>query len=743
MSQPTRRKAANSQTRARRDSARLSAESSKKSSAPPKAKKSQTAQSAGLNSPILWTKDTPKKSESSLIMRILKGIGSFLFLIITTIFKALKTGLTFIVNQISRSKIAITLSLLAAVILVGGLIDLGLNGGKAYPGVFIGDIEVGGKTAKELEKLVEDTYASRLSDTTIYIFANEEASKDLEGSLAQTNDAAYAEQHSAEEAQARKLVWETDASMLGATLDTRGIVNEALAYGRENGGIINRISALFSGHTIDPRATYDIEKLEDLASDIDETIGNPRLNYDIIIDEGIASVSEGHDGDMINRDAFTNKLNGALLEKPDTVISLVAETEYAPLQITHEKAQSVCDRINKSIALGVRFVYNDTDWEASSKDLGDWLKTKVVETEEGWELEPYLDYNLAKGAFTNHLKASFSEETIKVHFSVDKDIVTVLPESQGSIPQSKDAIQALSAMLFQEKDIITSKPVIEVGSSSIPDSMSLQDALDVGVITVVSEFTTEYASGIENRNHNIHLAADLLNDTIISANGGEWSFNETAGEATEEVGYKGAGTILDGEIVDDVGGGICQVATTVFNSVYNAGYPILQRHNHSLYIASYPLGLDAAVSYPHLDLRWKNDTSSDVLLATSYTDFSVTVTLYGVDPEYQVSTVTGDWEVGEKFKTKTTLDETMTPGTSYVKTYGSDGSKITVYQTVKDKEGNTLREANFVSVYTPRDEVIIEGPPVKEKPAEDAITEKTAETESSETETLSTPASNT
>lgn len=746
MSQPTRRKASGPPTRARRDSARLSADGPKKSTAgtpvrtqsSPKAsaqsKKSRKAPAPKIGATPLWTKSTPKKSSSSLFLRILGGIGSFFLLVITSLFKGLRTVIVFIASLIARSKVAIALTAVLAIALVGGVVDLGLNWGKVYPGVTIGGVEASGMTAEEVQKMVEDTYSTRLSNTTIYIFANEEASKDLEASLAQTNDAAYAEEHSVEEVQARKLVWEATAGSLGATLATKDIVDEALSYGRENGGLIARISALFSGYAIEPRAHYNTDKIEELAHDIDMTIGDPRVNFDIALEEGVASIVEGHDGDMIERSAFLQELNTAFLQDPTETVSLVAQTEYAPLQITREEAQRVCDLVNTSLSFGAQFVYNASSWDATSADLGNWLKTEVSTVEDGWELRPYLDYDTAKGTLVNHLKASFSEDTVRVHFSVEGDTITVKPESSGSLPQTKKALETLNTQLFESEEALSSKPTVEVGSTSIPDSMSLQDALDAGVISTISEFTTEYATGAENRNHNIHLAADLIGNSVIKANGGEWSFNETAGEATEEAGYKGAGTILDGEIVDDIGGGICQVATTVFNSVYNAGYPVLQRNNHSLYIASYPLGLDAAVSYPYLDLKWKNDTSSDVLLATSYTDYSVTVTLYGVDPEYQVSTETGNWEPDEKYKTKTITDDDLTPGTSYVKTVGIDGSKISVHQTVKDKQGNLLHETTFTSYYTPRDEVIVEGPKVEEKAPEGTNSTEPESTEPSEPE---------
>ncbi|MDR2721777.1 MAG: VanW family protein, partial [Coriobacteriaceae bacterium] len=213
------------------------------------------------------------------------------------------------------------------------------------------------------------------------------------------------------------------------------------------------------------------------------------------------------------------------------------------------------------------------------------------------------------------------------------------------------------------------------------------------------------------RNHNIHLAADILNNSIIVRDGGTWSFHERAGNCNEDAGFQGAGAIVEGEIVDnDIGGGICQVATTVFNAVYEAGYPVLQRHNHSIYVAGYPDGRDAAVNWPDLDFRWKNNTTSDTLLTMSYTDSTLTAALYGVSPEYVVTTNVGEWSEGDKFKKRMVEDEELPEGYSYIKTEGVDGSNITVVRTVSDKSGNILYQDNFISNYEAVDQIRLAGP---------------------------------
>ena len=259
------------------------------------------------------------------------------------------------------------------------------------------------------------------------------------------------------------------------------------------------------------------------------------------------------------------------------------------------------------------------------------------------------------------------------------------------------------------------QPVVEVTTQATPTSLTFDEALSRGLVEEISSYTTEYsdAESMANRRHNIHLAADLLSDSIVPANGGVWSFYETSGECNEEAGFLGAGVIIEGEHDDAVGGGICQVATTVFNAVYDSGFPVLRRYNHTLRLTNYPDGRDAAVNWPDLDLRWQNDCASDVLLRCSYTETTLTVTLYGVDPGYVVSTQTGDWQEGEAHKTKVECDESMAEGASYVEVAGVDGSSISVFRTVRDQAGNVLHEDEFASLYQPEAEVVVAGPGTK------------------------------
>lgn len=648
-----------------------------------------------------------------------------------------------IIGLIRKSRILTVACLLVA--LIGGfmLVDTVINGKKIYSGVFVGDVDLSGMTVDEAEDAIFERYAEQLQGTRVIVFANEQAAAgDVEEMIAQQE--ALAEQLSVEEARESTQLWVVTAESLAASVPAYDLASEAYQIGREEGGIFMRLKALAFDSVIDPRAAYDEAALETLSNEIDLTLGDPRVDFGMTVSEGQASLVQGHDGYMINRDDFRKLLDNSFLTSDQLEVSFVAQLEFAPIRINEQQAQTAVDYTNGVLAKEVSFAYGDQSWAVPREELGNWIVTEVITEKRGYKLNVLLDPSKVKPQIFTNMQESLTGLLIAVQMEDRNGEITVITDGTVEVPQLDDAVYKLDEAMFasyRDKANIKSEltesasgeaeaEVVDSGSAIAvtiqnglaPQSMSFEEALSLGVVSEISSYTTEYvnSASTENRRHNIHLAADKISGSIVKANGGRWSFNERVGEATADAGFLGAGAIVSGELNDAVGGGICQVATTVFNSVYESGFPVVTRHNHTLYIASYPAGRDAAIAYPYMDLIWENDSSSDVLILCSYTDSSLTVKLYGVDPRYEVSSRQGEWEDGEEFKSKTVIDESLKPGSSRVETAGRNGKQITVYRTVSDSSGQVIREDAFKSVYQPVDEVIIAGPEVKEEESSQA-----------------------
>ena len=660
-----------------------------------------------------------------------KGVLGFITGIFLGLFGA-------IFGLIRKSKILTVVCLLVVLIASGMFVDNLINGKKIYSGIYVGDVDLSGLTVDEAEDLIFERYSEQLQGTRIVVFANEQASAgDVEEMIAQQE--ALAEQLSVEEARESIQLWVVTADSLAASVPAYDLASEAYQMGRETGGIFLRLKSLAFDSVIEPYASYDDQALEALCNEIDLTLGDPRVDWGVVISEGQASLVEGHDGYMVNRDNFRKLLDDSFLTSNELEVSFIAQLEFAPIRITQEQAQTAVDYTNGILAKEVSFAYGDQSWQVPRETLGTWITTEVITERRSHKLNVLLDPAIVKPQiFLNMQEALRGLKTV-VQMEEKDGNITVITDGTVEVPQLDDAVYTLDKALFTAyRDNANVKPaddsdankeinaeISESGSSLVvsiqnglaPQSMSFDEALELGVVSEISTYTTEYvnSASTENRRHNIHLAADKISGSIVKANGGRWSFNERVGEATAEAGFLGAGAIVSGELNDAVGGGICQVATTVFNSVYESGFPVVTRHNHTLYIASDPAGRDAAIAYPYMDLIWENDSHSDVLILCTYTDSSLTVKLYGVDPGYEVSSKEGEWEDGEEFESKTIVDETLKPGTSRVETAGRNGKKITVYRTVTDSAGQILHEDSFKSVYQPVNEVIIAGPEVPEE----------------------------
>ncbi len=206
----------------------------------------------------------------------------------------------------------------------------------------------------------------------------------------------------------------------------------------------------------------------------------------------------------------------------------------------------------------------------------------------------------------------------------------------------------------------------------------------MGITGVVGSYHTTYG-GIPSRLHNVALVAQLIDGALI-APGETFSFNGTTGERTAEKGFQEAPVIINGELQTGLGGGICQVSTTVFNAAYEAGLQIDERTNHALYISHYPLGRDATVNYPDLDLKFTNDTDNWLLLRTFVGTGSLTVNLYGTPQNRRVETTEQPLRVVGAPRVKRVKDPTMLKGKSEVEEYGQPARATSVSRTVYRRE---------------------------------------------------------
>ena len=286
-------------------------------------------------------------------------------------------------------------------------------------------------------------------------------------------------------------------------------------------------------------------------------------------------------------------------------------------------------------------------------------------------------------------------------YDASSDSFTFAGEQTGiaiNEEQLKSDIQsALSAKQFDK--------VITVSASEVQPEYSTAAAKQK--YKTIGTYTTNTTSN-SKRNTNISLAAAALNGTIVGP-GQEVSFNDTVGQRTEAKGYQGAAAYNNGEVVQEIGGGVCQVSTTLYNAALKAGMKISMRRSHTFEPSYVTPGMDATVSWGGPDFRFINTSSSAIGIKASYSNQTVTVSIYGVPVLEDGVTYSLEATKTETFdlpEPQYEEDQTLQPGQEVVKSKGTQGSRWQVKLVVK-KDGQVISsEVDHTATYKGHNPVI-------------------------------------
>lgn len=266
-------------------------------------------------------------------------------------------------------------------------------------------------------------------------------------------------------------------------------------------------------------------------------------------------------------------------------------------------------------------------------------------------------------------------------------------ENGFAIDQDKlaaDISQALKDKKFDAKITATGSDVApEISAASAKEKYK-----------TISSFTTNTTAN-QNRNTNVRLAAEAINGTVIKP-GQEFSFNGTVGQRTEAKGYKGAAAYNNGEVVQEIGGGVCQVSTTLYNAVFKAGLKISSRRSHTFEPSYVTPGRDATVSWDQPDFKFINNSSTAIGLRASYADQKVTVSVYGIPILEDGITWDLDSKKVEDLGTPNPTyeeDQTLQPGEEVIKSKGSAGSRWETYKVVYKNGKEISRELDHKTTY--------------------------------------------
>ena len=465
-----------------------------------------------------------------------------------------------------------------------------------------------------------------------------------------------------------------------------------------------RLQARFFGADVSPpvqayAAALDY-KLAGIAKEVDRRHVEAKL-----VRRGLAiEVVPGQSGLRIDREAaeqtIVRSLAGLERGRPVALPVLVdpVEVSTADLAVAARQART-------ALSAPVRLEYSGVRWR-----LPRWRIAELLYLPVGGETAVAIAGPGAEAWFAK-LRKTVERAPVNAGFEALGDGVRVVPAKNGlavDVPATAKALLAAA--------ISPTGRTAQLAVRTAPPDRTTAEAAAMGIERRLASYTTLYA-GTPDRITNLQLAVRLLNGAVV-APGGTFSFNQRVGERTVERGFRPAPVIIKDEYEEDVGGGVSQVATTVFNAAWEAGLEITERNPHSLYISRYQTGRDATVNFPDLDLTFVNDTPKWIYVAGASGDNGITVSIYGGGPERRVVSGLGELRETGPGPVRRISDPTLLRGETVTEEEGTNATATSVTRTVYDATGKVLHDETWNTSYRGEYRVIRVGtkpPPAPEK----------------------------
>ncbi len=491
---------------------------------------------------------------------------------------------------------------------------------------------------------------------------------------------------------------------LGVAPDWKAAIDAAQRQGDGFGPLrgFKRLDVTFFGADVTPPTTVLNGSLQYELGLIAAKVNRPPRDAAILLRGRQVVVRPARLGVVLDRAAAASTLVHELasLDRSAGPVALplrITNPRVRALALAHAAAQA-----RLAISAPVQLVLGETHWLVPRYRLA-----QLLELPSGGKTALRIG-GPAADAWLQRLGKRVEKPAKDAKFAVDGSHARVVPAQPGI---QLDVIASTEALL--KAALRPRLRVARLVTIASPATISTKQAEGMGIHSVVSSYTTIYG-GVANRIHNVQLVAHLVDGKLI-APGATFSFNGTTGERNAAKGFLVAPVIVNGEVTTGLGGGVCQVSTTVFNAAFEAGLRITERTNHALYISHYPQGRDATVNYPDTDLKFVNDTSHWLLLRTFVGSSSLTVNLYGTPTGRTVTSSTSPLVSHGAPPVKKTVDPALKPGETVVDYSGVPSLSTSVTRDVQMKDGQPLYHDTWYSSYRADPELVRVGPPAAKK----------------------------
>jgi vancomycin resistance protein YoaR len=333
---------------------------------------------------------------------------------------------------------------------------------------------------------------------------------------------------------------------------------------------------------------------------------------------------------------------------------------------------------------------------------GSWLtkfKTRWSLRSKGHNLPLYLslDKNLAVKVLEEASQPWYVEAKDARFEITPHDEILIVPEEYGEKIDTELAVNSLAKKINMDTD---EEFHLSLQFKKIRPDKICQDLEAYGICGMLSRFGTQFNSAKNNRSNNIQLAASKL-DFVLLPPGEIFSFNEFVGPRTKERGYTEADIIQNNRFVPGVGGGICQVSSTLYNAALLANLEIVERYNHSRVISYVEPGLDATVVYGSRDLRFKNNSEGYLIINLAVTKGQIICKIFGKTEQDCKVVIKSFLERQVSPQTVYKEDPSVPQGQYIVEDDGVSGCVVRVERQVYDHKGKLIKKEVISKDYYP------------------------------------------
>ena len=535
--------------------------------------------------------------------------------------------------------------------------------------------------------------------------------------------------------------WSLSPSDLGVSVDAQALAAEAFAVGRQ-GALANTgtsVMSLLQGlredlttqwHAMDagvafpPVIRFDKNRLTLILKQIAQEVDLPPREGALIISGLEVSGTSGEPGRMMNQ-AKTRAAIAPLLEAGTggTVDLVIEERQPAVLSVDEAIAQARA-LLGKSVVLVVESMDGTQRFAVDPATLRSWLTLLPVPGQDGAVgLKASLDEEQVR-AFVQQAAKQIHRPAFDAALDFDREtgqVVVLEPSQAGQSLDVEASVAAIVAAVLPDPAqqsttgtaaLLGATQVITAPLTIVQPKVDSNKIAELGIVEQVSEGTTYFKGSAPERVKNIVNAAGKFQGTVIPP-GEEFSFYKAVGDVSAANGFVDSLIIRGDRTETGVGGGVCQVSTTVFRAAFWGGFPIVERYPHSYVVSWYgEPGYDASIYTPSADFRFLNDTGH-YLLVKPEVDIKqgrITFHIYGTKPDREVeaekSVITNKKPAPKPLYQE---DASLPAGKIKQVDWAKDGMDVMVKRIIKYPDGR-VKQNNFVSKYKPWQAVYLYGP---------------------------------